>query len=202
MESKEKTKQHFNETAADYNNSNDGKFVTPMYESLLKEIHKSQTGRILDVGCGNGNLFSFLSNEQYELFGIDFSENMIAEAKKSFSEKASFFVADAEELPFADNTIDIITCNASFHHYVHPNTVLAEMKRILKDGGKLLIGDPYPPFVIRPIMNLLTKYSDKGDYHFYGIAEMKKLLVNNGLEWNSSIKTGRFTILHIAKQSV
>ena len=32
MESKEKTKQHFNETAADYNNSNDGKFVTPMYE--------------------------------------------------------------------------------------------------------------------------------------------------------------------------
>ena len=155
MESKEKTKQHFNETAADYNNSNDGKFVTPMYASLLKEIHKSQTGRILDVGCGNGNLFSFLSNEQYELFGIDFSENMIAEAKKSFSEKASFFVADAEELPFADNTIDIITCNASFHHYVHPNTVLAEMKRVLKDGGKLLIGDPYPPFVIRPIMNLL-----------------------------------------------
>lgn len=202
MESKEKTKQHFNETAADYNNSNDGKFVTPMYASFLKEIHKSQTGRILDVGCGNGNLFSFLSNEQYELFGIDFSENMIAEAKKYFSEKASFFVADAEELPFADNTIDIITCNASFHHYVHPNTVLAEMKRVLKDGGKLLIGDPYPPFVIRPIMNLLTKYSDEGDYHFYGIAEMKKLLANNGLEWNSSIKTGRFTILHIAKQSV
>ena len=122
--------------------------------------------------------------------------------KRTSQRKRHFFVADAEELPFADNTIDIITCNASFHHYVHPNTVLAEMKRVLKDGGKLLIGDPYPPFVIRPIMNLLTKYSDEGDYHFYGIAEMKKLLANNGLEWNSSIKTGRFTILHIAKQSV
>ena len=64
MESKEKTKQHFNETAADYNNSNDGKFVTPMYESLLKKIHNSQSGRILDVGRGNDNLFAFLSNEQ------------------------------------------------------------------------------------------------------------------------------------------
>ena len=44
MESKEKTKQHFNETAADYNNSNDGKFVTPMYDVFSKiKVHRMGT---------------------------------------------------------------------------------------------------------------------------------------------------------------
>ncbi len=200
MGAKEKTRQHFNATAADYNNSNDGKFVEPMYAALLKEIHKTQSGKILDVGCGNGNLFSFLSNEQYELFGIDFSENMVAEAKKNCKDKASFSVADAEELPFSDDTFDIIVCNASFHHYVHPHIVVAEMSRVLKVGGKLLIGDPYIPPVARPMMNVLTKFSNEGDYHFYGRAEMKKLFSNHRLKWLNSIRTGKHTILHIAKK--
>ncbi len=198
MDTKDKTKQHFNNTAADYNNSNDGKFVEPMYEALLTEIRKTQSGKILDVGCGNGNLFRLLSDGQYELFGIDFSENMITEAKKNCGDKASFSVADAEKIPFGDNIFDMVVCNASFHHYVHPSIVLAEMKRVLKAGGRLLIGDPYPPFVIRPLMNVLTKYSNEGDYHYYGIAEMKKLFVNNGLKWVSSNKTGEHRVLHIA----
>ena len=80
--SQEKTKKHFNETASDYNNSSDGKFVEPMYNVIVKEIQKLENGKILDVGCGNGNLFTFLSDEKYELYGIDFSENMIREAKK------------------------------------------------------------------------------------------------------------------------
>ena len=49
MGAKEKTKQHFEDTAADYNNSHNGKFVEPMYEVLVKEIEKTQRGRILDI---------------------------------------------------------------------------------------------------------------------------------------------------------
>ena len=64
MDAKDRTKRHFNETAADYNNSHDGKFVEPMYEALLGEIRKKECGTILDVGCGNGNLFTFLLAEK------------------------------------------------------------------------------------------------------------------------------------------
>ena len=87
MNSKDKTKQHFDRTAQNYNNSDDGKFVAPMYEIILEEIQKSQSGKILDVGCGNGNLFMLLPDEKYELFGIDFSENMILEAKHNCKTK-------------------------------------------------------------------------------------------------------------------
>ena len=199
MNTKDKTKQHFDETASDYNNSSDGKFVEPMYEVIVQEIEKLDGGRILDVGCGNANLFTYLPEGKYELTGIDFSKNMIAEAEKN-CRQATFLVSDAEKLPFDDDTFDIIVCNASFHHYIHPDTVLQEMHRVLKYGGKLLIGDPYVPTLVRPVMNVLTKFSKKGDYHFYGLEEMKKIFDKNGFNPVSSIKTSERTAFHIAEK--
>ena len=196
--SKDKTKQHFDKTASDYNNSTDGKFVEPMYGVIVDEIQKMENGRILDVGCGNGNLFSLLPDGKYELFGVDFSENMIGEAKRNCRTKATFSVADAEKLPFESDTFDIIVCNASFHHYIHPDTVLEEMNRVLKDGGKLLIGDPYMPTVVRSVMNVFIRFSDSGDYHIYGLDEMKRMFVKNGFNPVSSIKTGNHTAFHVA----
>lgn len=81
MNAKEKTKNHFDKTASEYNDSSDGKFVEGMYDALVKEIQKSESGRILDVGCGNGNLFTLLPDGKYELYGVDFSKNMIDEEK-------------------------------------------------------------------------------------------------------------------------
>lgn len=200
ISSQDKTKKHFNETASDYNNSSDGKFVEPMYDVIVNEIQKLKSGKILDVGCGNGNLFTLLPSGKYELFGVDFSENMIAEAKKKCGQKATFSVADAEKLPFDSDSFDIIVCNASFHHYVHPDRVLKEMHRVLKDGGEVLIGDPYMPAFVRPIMNVLTKFSDSGDYHFYGLVEMKRLFNENGFNPVSSTRTGNHTAFHIAEK--
>ena len=200
MNAKEKTMQHFNKTAASYNSTSDGKFVEPMYEPILNEIQKLQSGKILDVGCGNGNLFTLLPDGKYELYGVDFSENMILEAKHNCKTKASFLVADVEALPFKDNSFDIIVCNASFHHYIHPNKALREMQRVLKDGGILLIGDPYVPSLVRPMINILIKFSQKGDHHFYGFKEMKKLFIKNGLSPVYFEKTGEHTALHIAEK--
>lgn len=200
MNSKEKTKQHFNQTASCYNTSDDGIFVKDMYDVIVDEIEKTPSGKILDVGCGNGNLFTLLPDEKYELYGIDFSENMIIEAKSNCKSKASFSVADAEDLPFEDDTFDIIICNASFHHYIHPNIVLEEMHRVLKDGGKVLIGDPYIPNGIRGLMNAVLRFSDNGDYHIYGLEEMENLFVNNGFTPISSLRTGKRTAFYIAEK--
>lgn len=199
INSKDRTKQHFDKTASDYNNSSDGKFVEPMYEVIVNEIQKLDGGKILDVGCGNGNLFTYLPDGKYELFGVDFSKNMIVEAKKN-CQNATFSVADAEKLPFGDDTFDIIVCNASFHHYIRPNTVLKEMHRVLKDGGKVLIGDPYMSSVVRPVVNAVIKFSNSGDYHIYGMDEMKELFIKNGLTPVSSLKTDNHTAFHIAEK--
>lgn len=200
ISSKEKTRNHFDRTAEDYDNSEDGRFVEGMYGVLGEEILKSNGTRILDVGCGNGNLFEFLGQKSYEMFGVDFSQNMISEAKAKAIPDASFLVADAEMLPFKDSEFDIVVCNASFHHYIHPDAVLQEMHRVLKDGGKLLIGDPYVPGFARPFVNVLVRFSDKGDYHFYGFDEMSEILERNGFSAVSSKRTGEHTALHTAEK--
>lgn len=198
IDAKERTKRHFDETAFDYDSSSDGKFVEGMYDVLVDEILKSDGGRILDVGCGNGNLFNLLPEGRYGLYGVDFSENMIIEAKNNCNKKASFSVGDAEMLPFGDGEFDIVVCNASFHHYVHPNEALNEMHRVLKDGGKLIIGDPYVNGIARPFVNVLIKFSDNGDYHIYGLGEMQKLFESNGFTPVSSKRTGEhLSLIHI-----
>ena len=78
--------------------------------------------------------------------------------------------------------------------------VLKEMHRVLKKGGRLLIGDPYVPTIVRPVMNVLTRFSDSGDYHFYGLDEMKKLFVKNGFKLVFSKKTSDHTSFHIAEK--
>ncbi len=200
MDSKVKTMRHFNMTAAEYNNSGDGKFVQPMYEALVRELRKLKGGKLLDVGCGNGNLFGLLKEEEYQLYGIDLSENMIAAAKAEYSGCAVLHVADAEKLPFESDMFDVLVCNASFHHYTKPDIVLDEMNRVTKNGGKLLIGDPYMPQPTRWLMNVFTKYSNEGDFHYYGIREMKHLLEAHGFEIVENMHTGHHKVLFIARE--
>lgn len=59
-----------------------------MHEALLNEIGKIPGGKLFDVGCENGNLFNCIPAKKYELYGVDFAENMILKAKIKCGEKA------------------------------------------------------------------------------------------------------------------
>lgn len=63
-----------------------------------------------------------------------------------------------------------------------------------------MIGDPYMSTLVRPVINIITKFSDEGDYHFYGENEMKKIFLKNGLTPLSFQRTGNHTALHIAEK--
>jgi len=85
---KEKTHRHFNETADDYVNSYDGRFVQPMYTSLINELEHINSGKLLDVGCGNGDFFGLIKEKGLELYGIDLAENMVKAAQKKYGDIA------------------------------------------------------------------------------------------------------------------
>lgn len=197
-EEKEKSIKHFNSTALEYDSSFDGKFVKVMYEPLLEELEKDAEGKLLDVGCGTGNILCKLVNGKRQLFGIDLSENMVEESKKRMEGNADIKVADAEHIPYKDNFFDTLICNASFHHYPHPEEVLKEMKRVLKSGGKLLIGEGYAIQPFRALLNLSFHFSDSGDFKSYGKHEFIRMLENNGFHAAEVKKTSSHTILYIA----
>ncbi|AFA49660.1 class I SAM-dependent methyltransferase [Acetobacterium woodii] len=200
---KELTQKHFDETAGDYNTSHDGKFVKCMYDEILERIVAINPETVLDLGCGNGNVLKKIMDiSNAKLFGLDLSPKMIESAQKKLGEKVTLEVGDAEKLPYAENQFDIVICNASFHHYPNPDRVLSEIKRVLKNGGILILGDPTAPFEwYLKILNWGLKWSNSGDFRIYGAKEITALLSKNGFQvsgWKK-IKNRAFVINAISE---
>ena len=180
---KQTTLTYFDRTAADYNTSHDGKFVRPMYRTVLEEALSLPWRDVLDIGCGNGNLLAALLEARPEAHyhGVDLSPNMAAEARRRLGHGVSIQVGDAEHLPCASASFDLLICNAVFHHCTAPEAALAEMVRVLRPGGTLLLGDPTVPLPpLRALMNWGLSWGQSGDAHLYGKREIVSLLACHG----------------------
>lgn len=195
----ENSRNHFDKSAKHYNTSFDGRFVKPMYQKLLEALESLPEGKLLDVGCGNGNVLVEIKNKRLTLAGIDLSPAMIQIARERLGNHADLRVGDAETLPFEDSQFDVIICNASFHHYPHPDQVLREMNRVLKRNGLLFIGEVYMRQPLRALINLSFRFSTSGDYKTYGKQELKKMLQRNGFSMDGVDSTGIRTVLYKAR---
>lgn len=175
---KELSKQAFNQQAATYDQDIKGAHARKLYPHMLQEIIHIYGQDVLDLGCGTAELMSQVISEDSSrhMTGLDLSEEMLKIAKDKLGLKASFVLGDAENLPFADESFDLVYCNDSFHHYPHPQAVLLEMNRVLKPGGTLLIGDCYEKGIARWIMNIFMRFSSEGDVKIYSKNEMYVLM--------------------------
>jgi len=101
--------------------------------------------RALDVACGPGFLTLAFAERCAEAVGFDatpvFVARASAEAARRGLTNVRFENGDAERLPFADASFEVVACRAAFHHFPRPERVLAEMKRVARPGGRLLVAD-------------------------------------------------------------
>ena len=103
---------------------------------LLEAIGAGPQTRVLDVACGSGYLCATAAESGAQVEGVDFSPNMVDAAKRRYP-ALSFRQADAEALPFADNTFDAVAIGFGVHHFPFPVRALAEARRVLRTGGRL-----------------------------------------------------------------
>jgi len=97
-------------------------------------------GKVLDFGCGNGRFFEVFQ-EKADYYGIDVSEKLICQAKKTYP-KGRFYHFDALHIPFEDNFFDLVIAIAVFHHIPSKELreqLLLETKRVLKPQGRLVL---------------------------------------------------------------
>jgi ubiquinone/menaquinone biosynthesis C-methylase UbiE len=95
----------------------------------------------LDVATGKGDfigLIQHLAGESIKITGIDSSERMLKLAAEHNPE-VKFCQGDAYDLEFADESFDLVCISNSLHHFEKPEKVMAELKRVLKPGGHVLI---------------------------------------------------------------
>lgn len=119
-------------------------------ETLLQQWHKDALTlagdlaglHVLEVGCGAGDFSIHLAKEGANVVGADFSSTAVElAAAKAIAQKSSaqFQVADAQRLPFADATFDMLVSCECLEHVPVPRVALAEMFRVLKPGGRLVL---------------------------------------------------------------
>ena len=98
------------------------------YIGLIEEIRPAN---VLDVGCGLGLDYVLYKKNfpSLEYHGVDVCKGFIEENKKNFPE-ADFRWAKAQELPFEDESIDLVTCRGVLEHLKEPETAIKEMARV------------------------------------------------------------------------
>lgn len=90
----------------------------------------------LDVGCGGGFLSNFLAKEGLSVTGIDLSESSLAIARRKDETQSVIYVrANAYEMPFENESFDVVTSTDFLEHVEDPKRVLREVARCLKTGG-------------------------------------------------------------------
>ena len=150
-----------------------GKELHPRLKELLSQINISKQMKVLDIGCGRGDISLYLAKKAQGVTGIDYSRHAIKiakNAKKKFprniQKKTKFYMMNAKRMAFQDNYFDAVFCIDVFEH-LYPKeleAVLQEIKRVLKPNGLLFVHtgtnrilyDYTYKYYILPINKLIT----------------------------------------------
>ena len=94
-----------------------------------------QNNTVVDLGCGTGYFTPKLKHNDNQVVGIDLSEGMIAYSRKHRKGDINWLVGDAEILPFADNSVDLVFSSLAVQWCNSYSQLFAELYRVLKPGG-------------------------------------------------------------------
>jgi len=144
--------------------------VAKVYDRLFENMNKglrmaglrmfrpSKGMNILDVGCGTGTHLELYQRYGCNLYGIDLSPSMLEVAQVRLGETARVELGDATNMPYEDNKFDLIISMLSLHEMIQKtrSSVIEEMKRVLKDDGRILLVDFHPgPY--QPLQGWISK---------------------------------------------
>lgn len=118
------------------------RYVERSIRETLRRAAVRPGERVLDVGCGTGTMLLSLAQDCAGVFlsGVDPSPPMLQVARSKLPRDVGLCVAAAENLPFPDAAFDAVICTSVFH-YIKPEPALAEARRVLVPGGRVIITD-------------------------------------------------------------
>lgn len=155
-----------------------------LYRWIISLFDKTSSGRLLDVGCGIGYLLYEANKRNFQVFGLDISQDALKKARSNLP-PAKICVADGERIPFKDSSFDNVVSLGSIEHFPKPETGIREIKRVLKSGGKAILLLPNS-FYLGDMLKVLVKGSPEGQWQIQerlmSRQEWLRLIEENGLK--------------------
>jgi ubiquinone/menaquinone biosynthesis C-methylase UbiE len=127
----------------------------PAVDALLAEV---PAGIALDAACGTGRHSATLHRLGHRVIGVDASEAMLAKARAKAHE-ADFRLGRLEQLPVDDASVDLAVCSLALTHVAELTRPVVELARVLRPGGRLVISDVHPAWVV---LGAQALYRDSG----------------------------------------
>lgn len=116
-----------------------------LLQRLVAAAHLTGKERVLDIATGPGYVAEAFARAAREAVGIDLTEAMLAIAQERTNQRrianVSFQVGDVQSLPFENQQFDVVVCRLAMHHFQQPAQVLAEMVRVCRTPGSIVVED-------------------------------------------------------------
>lgn len=155
-------------------------------EATIREtvarLHLPRKGRLLDLGCGTGNLIKRIQEEWsgINVVGVDLSSEMLQVARGKVGSATLLIASRAQLLPFRQSTFDVIVSCSAFHFWRQPQQALGEIRRVLRAGGELVITDWCDDYLMCKIYDLYLRICNSAHYRTYGSRRYQSLLRESG----------------------
>jgi ubiquinone/menaquinone biosynthesis C-methylase UbiE len=153
--------------------------------AALEGIEPGPEEVLLDLGAGTGELTRRLLARRPAplVVALDLSREMLlAGQHKRLSSRALLVQGSAARLPFASESFDWVLNANSFHHFEAPRLALAEMQRVLRPAGRLIITDWCDDYLSCRLYSLYLRLFDRSFRGAYTLAECERMLTGAGFD--------------------
>ena len=168
-----------------------GRRLRQAQEDVVSLLDIKEGTSFLDIGCGTGwavGRAAELAAYRGLFYGVDLSSRMVEKAEGNFkgNDAVRFIRSDVESIPLEEGFFDMVICTNSFHHYLHPDRVLREVRRLLKYNGRFYLLDPAADNWFMKLVDLLGKLLEPAHVKLYSTEELQKLFNDTGLKYSVS----------------
>jgi len=147
---------------------------------------------VLDIACGPGSVVVAFASRVRRSVGLDATQAMLAEARSLAAARhlnnTEWYQGDVYHLPFEATCFDIVSCRFAFHHFERPERALAEMARVCRPGGRIVLCDAVASDdpAKAAAFNRMERHRDPSTVAFRPLAFLRQLFANAGLPAPSS----------------